>query len=280
MAMTNNAREIPAASDIQALILDMDGVLWRGSQPIGELQRIFARIRSLGWRFCLATNNATLSIAQYVEKVGSFGVTIQPDQVVNSSQAAAHYLQRLYPAGGSVFVVGENGLVDTLAERGFRSINIPPDEANEAASSVLAVVAGMDRQVTYAKISAATRLIRSGVPFIGTNPDRTFPTPIGLVPGAGAILAAIETATDIAPVIVGKPSPEMYEVALERMGVSPQSTLVVGDRLETDIAGGQAMGCLTALVLSGVTNPEAAAQWTPQPDWIAPDLEGLILGFG
>jgi len=105
----------------------------------------------------------------------------------------------------------------------------------------------MDRQVTYNKLKQATLLIRSGLPFIGTNPDRTFPTPQGLVPGSGAILAALEAATDQTPLILGKPSPEMYQVAMERMSVRPENTLVIGDRLETDIVGAQRLGCLTAL---------------------------------
>jgi 4-nitrophenyl phosphatase len=119
-------------------------------------------------------------------------------------------------------------------------------------------------------------LIRSGMPFIGTNPDKTFPTPEGLVPGAGAILASVEAATSVQPIIVGKPSPEMYLVALERMGVYPASTVVVGDRLETDIAGGQQLGCKTGLVLSGVTGFQAARAWVPSPDWIEPDLTALL----
>ena len=273
---TEHQQTIFISNNLQALILDMDGVLWRGSQPIGDLPHIFNCIKENQWKVCLATNNATLSTRQYIEKLAGFGVNLTADQVVNSSQAAAHYLERKHPESGRVYVVGENGLIDTLAEKGFQSVDLTPEKANLAASEILAVVAGMDRQVTYEKLTVATRLIRSGVPFIGTNPDRTFPTPLGLVPGAGAILAALEAATDVQPVICGKPSPEMYEVALERMGVGPEQTLVVGDRLETDIAGGQALGCFTALVLSGVTSPEAASQWMPPPHLISPDLATLL----
>jgi 4-nitrophenyl phosphatase len=135
----------------------------------------------------------------------------------------------------------------------------------------------MDRCLTYDQLARATLLIRSGLPFIGTNPDRSFPTPQGLVPGVGAILAAVETASDVKPVIVGKPQPEMYRFALERLGLTPQETLVVGDRAETDILGAQKIGCRTALVLSGVTSPQAAQDWKPAPDWIGPDLTSLLL---
>ncbi len=112
--------------------------------------------------------------------------------------------------------------------------------------------------MTYQKLSRATLHIRAGAPFYGTNPDKTFPTPQGLVPGAGSILAAIEAATDVKPIIIGKPQPAMMYMALEKLGTLPEETLVVGDRLETDIAAGQAAGCKTALVLSGVSTKQQA----------------------
>lgn len=262
---------------ILALIVDMDGVLWRGEQPIGNLARIFETIADKGLRITLATNNATRSTSQYLKKLNSFGVPLNADQIVNSSMAVAHYLHKTHPYGGKVYIVGENGLAETLSERGFKVIDAPPEEIDYIpVSDFIAVVAAMDRQVTYAKLTAATRLIRSGVPFIGTNPDRTFPTPQGLIPGAGAILAAIEAATDVKPEIIGKPSPEMYRIALERMSVDPRHTLVVGDRLETDIAGGQKIGCRTALVLSGVTTPQQAQNWQPAMDWVADDFASVV----
>jgi 4-nitrophenyl phosphatase len=134
----------------------------------------------------------------------------------------------------------------------------------------------MDRTLTYDKLSRATLLLRAGTPFVATNSDRTFPTPNGLVPGAGAIVAALQTASDVAPFVVGKPGPEMYRVALESMGASPEETLVVGDRLETDIAGAQALGCRTALVLSGVATRAEGLAWKPGLDWIADDLASLL----
>jgi len=114
------------------------------------------------------------------------------------------------------------------------------------------------------------------VVFIATNTDRTYPTPAGLAPGAGSIVTALEVATDQRPTVIGKPSPEMYLLAMERMNTIPSNTLVVGDRLETDIEGAQAIGCLSALVLSGVTLPEQAYAWRPQPDCITADLTSLI----
>ncbi len=251
---------------IRALILDMDGVLWRDNQPIGDLQAIFADIAELGWKVVLATNNATKSIEQFLRKLASFGVNLEPWQVINSAQATAHYLSQLYPDGGTTYVVGEPGLVEILEAKGFMYSEENP----------IAVVVALDRSINYEKLRTATLLIRSGVPFIGTNPDRTFPEPAGQVPGAGSILAAIETATDIKPLVIGKPNPVMYQFALERMGTTPAETLVVGDRLETDIAGAQHLGSPCALVLSGVSSEEAAWAWEPSPDIIANNLTDVI----
>jgi 4-nitrophenyl phosphatase len=244
----------------------MDGVLWQGSQPIGDLPAIFNRIQQRGWKVVLATNNATRTPRQYVDRLAGYGVVVEPWQVVNSVDVAVSYMARRYPAGGTVYVIGEEGITKALAEKGFTTGD----------KNVLAVIAGMDRQLSYEKLSRATLLIRSGVPFIGTNPDRTFPIPEGLVPGAGAILAALETATDVKPLIMGKPSPAIYQLALERLGTTPAETLVVGDRLETDIAGAQAIGCRSAVVLSGVVTPAEAQAWQPQPDIIAKDLASLV----
>lgn len=253
-------------SKIKALILDLDGVLWRANQPIGDLPAIFRHIRERGWKVVLATNNATRTVEQYVERMASYGVVIESWQVVHSGIAAARYLSGLFPAGGPVYVIGEEGVRQALGEHGFYPAEV----------DVLAVVVGMDRSLSYDKLRKATLFIRSGCPFIATNPDRTFPTPDGLVPGAGAILAAIEAASYVSPYVAGKPAPEMYRIALERLQLTPQEVLVVGDRPETDIDGAQRLGCRTALVLSGVVNEEEASLWQPPPDLISTDLATIV----
>lgn len=180
--------------------------------------------------------------------------------------AVASLLAKKHPQGGAVYIVGESGLIEALANAGFY-----PSESN-----CLAVIASMDRCVSFEKLKRATLLIRSGVPFYATNPDRTYPTPAGLIPGAGALVGALEIATDVHPIIAGKPNPTLYEFALERLGVAPEVTLAVGDRLETDILGGQRLGCKTALVLSGIATREEAEKFTPPVDFIFPDLESLL----
>jgi len=251
---------------IRGLILDMDGVLWRADTPIGDLSNIFENIGAKGIKVTFATNNATRSAQQYQQKLLRFGVRVDVGQIINSAIATAYYLKRKFPAGGQVFIVGEQGLIETLEKNGFPFGN----------HDVIAVVAGLDRSINYEKLKQATYIIRSGVPFIATNPDPSYPTPDGLAPGAGSIIAAIETATDVKPVVIGKPKPVMYRIALEYLETAPHETLVVGDRLETDIAGGQELGCKTALVLTGVTTEERALEWSPAPDLIAEDLRSVI----
>lgn len=255
-----------ALESIKGLILDMDGVLWRGDQPLLNLPGFFKEAQSFGLKISLATNNATKSAAQYVEKLASFGAEIEPWQIINSSMAAAYYLREQHPQGGPVYIVGESGLIDSLAEMGFYP----------AESQVLAVVAGLDRTLTYPKLSKACTLIRSGVPFIGTNPDLTFPSPGAITPGAGSILAFIQAGSGVSPTILGKPQPFMFNLALQRMQLQPHQALAVGDRLDTDILGGQRAGCRTAAVLTGVSTLDDIHAWSPAPDLILDSLAGLM----
>ena len=158
------------------------------------------------------------------------------------------------------------GLIETLSQYGFSA----------SPHSPVAVVAGIDFDLTYEKLQTATLLIRSGVPFIGTNPDKSFPIPGGEAPGAGAIIALLEAASDVDATVIGKPRPDMYRAALERLGTTPEETLVVGDRLETDIAGAQQAGCPSAVVLSGVSTPEKIKSWNPKPDIVAENLKSVL----
>lgn len=251
--------------EIKGLILDMDGVLWRGDQPLLDLPAFFVQIHRLGLGYVLATNNSTRSVAQYVEKLASFGAKVEPEHILTSSMAASNYLLSRHPNGGAVYVVGETGLVNTLASDGF----------THSEDKVLAVVAGMDRTLSYAKLSQAARLIREGAEFVGTNPDLTFPTPTGLSPGSGAVLAFLEAASGRKPAVMGKPEPYLYNLAIQRMRALPEEILVVGDRLDTDIQGAQRIGCPTALVLTGVSSRVDASNWQPQPDLILPDAAAL-----
>jgi len=257
-------------SHIKALILDMDGVIWRADAPIGDLAEIFARIEARGLKYVFATNNGTKTPEQYVERLAGFGVNVKPSQVVTSALGVAFMLSHKYPKGTKVFMIGEDGIKVALEEKGFEVLS-----TNDAPEAKV-VVMGIDRNITFDKMREATLLVRSGVPFYATNPDKTFPTPRGEIPGAGAWISVITTATEVEPIIAGKPFPFMMELSLEILGTKKEETLVVGDRLETDIAAGQAVGCKTALVLSGVSTKSQADVWQPQIDMIANDLSSLI----
>src|SRR5690349_7023656 len=246
--------------NIKGLILDMDGVLWKADAPIGDLPSIFARIEALGLKVVFATNNGTRSPQQYVERLAGFGVRVEPWQVVTSSLCMAHLLGQKYEQGTSFFAIGEQGVFEALHEKNFRTLSVA--EAPEAQ----AVVMGIDRQINFEKMREATLLVRAGKPFYATNPDKTFPTPRGEIPGAGAWISVVVTATQVEPVYAGKPYPFIFELALERLGLRKQETLVVGDRLDTDIIAGQTFGAPCALVLSGVSTREQAGAWTPKID--------------
>jgi len=251
---------------LRALLLDMDGVLWRDTEPIGDLPALVQKIEAKGLQTAFVTNNATKTVEQYQEKFRGFGVKIPAERIHTSSKVAAHILSQQHPNRGNVYVIGERGLREAIHDQGF--------QINE--NNPLAVVVGLDRYLTYEKLATATRLIRAGAAFIGTNPDRTLPSPDGQVPGAGSILAALEASTGVKPTIIGKPEPALLDSALAQLGILPEESLMVGDRVETDVVAGQKAGCRTALLLSGVTGKAAARAWKPAPDYIENDLVTLI----
>ena len=255
---------------IKSLIIDMDGVIWRSDAPIGDLAAIFNRVRERGLKFVFATNNSTKTSEQYVRRLKEFGVEVEPWQVVTSSQAAGHAMAQKFPPGTKVFMIGEEGLRIPLQEEGFEILS------TEDAPQAKVVVMGLDRSVNFQKLVEATLLVRGGVPFYATNTDRTFPTPRGQIPGAGAWISVITTATNAEPIVAGKPFPFLMDLSMERLGTANVETLVIGDRLETDIAAGQAVGCPTALVLSGVSSREQGENWKPTIDFVAEDLATLI----
>jgi len=264
--------------EIKALILDMDGVLWRAGEPIGDLKANFEAIARRKLKVSLATNNSTRTSADYVQKLASFGVQIDESQVFNASSAAATLLKEKFPDGGDVYIVGESGLTDALTVQGFRPYTAEENDFPPALekNSPVAVVSGLDLGISYKKLAHATLLIRAGVPFYATNPDKSYPSPYGQLPGAGAIHALLTAASGVEPIVAGKPIPYLFELAMQQMGVSPTDTLVIGDRLETDILGGQSAGCKTALVLSGVAAREEGEAWMPKVDIIVEKLSDLV----
>jgi len=258
-----------SVTDIQAFLLDMDGVVYRGASPLPGATEFLSRLQSDRVPFLFVTNNSTRTPQQYVDKLSSVGVDISPETVLTSALATAGYLAQSAPAGTRVLVVGEIGLVMALEQQGFVITE------NHAEAEI--VVAGFDSGVTWDKLARATLAIRRGAPFVATNPDRTLPTEDGLVPGAGSILAAIEAASDVSPQVVGKPESTIYEQALSTLGTDPGTTAMVGDRLDTDIVGARRLGLPTIGVLTGVSTAEEFAQGGT--DWVFPDLAGLLAAW-
>ncbi len=257
---------------INNLILDMDGVLWRGETPQPGLVDFFTTLRRLQIGFVLATNNATKMAVQYTQKLARFEVDVPPEQILTSAETTASYLQGAYAAGTAVYVVGTDGLREAMQVKGFSVIG--PDEVEQGATAPL-VVAGFTPTATYRELAMGALLVQKGAAFVGTNPDKTIPHELGSLPGAGALLAVIETATGVAPVTIGKPGPIVFEEALRRLKGAKENTAMVGDRLSTDIAGAKGAGLTAILLLSGIsTRAEAEACATP-PDFIFDDIVEL-----
>lgn len=257
-------------ASLRHLIIDMDGVLWHGDNPLPGLVEFFAVLRRRNITFILATNNASKTPDQYVVKLTRMGVEVSHDEILTSAQAAALYLSQQSSNGARVFAVGEDGVRQALAERGFFLCDLYNVNAQF-------VVVGMDRGLSWDKLATATLNIRAGAKFIGTNPDTTLPTERGITHGNGAILAALQTATGIIPTIIGKPEPIMYQQAMARLGGTTEDTWALGDRLETDILGAKRAGIRSILVLSGITTREDLAASDYQPEIVLPDIAALTI---
>ena len=264
--------------NIRALIIDMDGVLWHGTQAIPGLVEFFQTLDELQIRYILATNNASLTPEQYVTKLAKMGVTVAQNLILTSGIATALYLSdQVNPAETRVFVVGEDGATQPLLERGFTltglyEVNNSDKPAQKGADIV---VCGKDETLTWAKLATATLNIRAGAKFIGTNADTTLPTEHGITHGNGAILAALEVATGVTPTIIGKPEPIIYQQALTLLGVSPDETVALGDRLETDILGAVRTGIRSIMVLTGVSTEADLIDSDYQPTWVMPDIRAV-----
>jgi 4-nitrophenyl phosphatase len=251
--------------ELRGLIIDMDGVLWRGDTPLPGLLDFFEVLRRQEIRFVLATNNNTRTPAEFAEKLRRMGVEVDPAAVLTASVATVHYLKAHFPPGSRLYAVAEAPFKALIEAAGFIL----------AERKVAAVVASLDRAITYDMFKRATLLIRAGAEFIGANPDPTYPTEEGLVPGSGMVLAALAATTGRQPIVMGKPEHWMFDIALERMGLPAAQVASLGDRLETDILGGQRAGLKTILVLSGITTPDMLAASPVRPTWVFSGIEEL-----
>ncbi len=258
--------ESVALGDYRGFIFDMDGVIYRGDAVLPGAADFIAALKAAGIPYIYLTNNSTTPPGQVAERLARMGIPTDPGEVLTSAQATAAALKAEMPAG-RVIVVGEEGIRDALLQEGF---TLTDDHRNADA-----VVVGLDRHFTYARLREAALAVRNGARFVATNTDRTLPTEIGLVPGAGTMVGALELATDVAPTVIGKPSAEIFRQALQKLGVDAEHVVTVGDRPETDILGSQAAGLKAIAVLTGVGTAEDFAALQPPPDWVFADLTEL-----
>ena len=264
--------------NIRALIIDMDGVLWHGTQAMPGLVEFFKTLNDLDIRYILATNNASLTLDQYVTKLANMGVTVSQKQILTSGMATALYLsERVNPKETRVFVVGEDGATQPLLDLGFTLTGLyevdNSDKPEQKGADI--VVCGKDETLTWAKLATASLNIRAGASFIGTNADTTLPTEHGITHGNGAILAALEVATGVSPTIIGKPEPIIYQQALGLLGISPDETVALGDRLETDILGAVRTGIRSIMVLTGISSEADLQDSGYQPTWVMADIRAV-----
>lgn len=264
---------------IGGLIIDMDGVLWHGKQPLPGLSPFFELLRNQQLPFVLATNNASLTQQQYIDKLSAMGVSVSADEVLTSSMATATFLRENLPDSKKrVFVIGEDGLKQPLEAEGFvltdlYQVNQPDKGITDKGADI--VVSGLDRTLTWDKLATATLNIRAGALFYATNADTTLPTELGEVIGNGGTLAALEAATGVKPVSIGKPEPILYQQALKLLGTHEGNTIAIGDRLNTDILGAVNAGIRSIMVLTGVSSLADVETVDYKPTWILKDLEAV-----
>jgi HAD superfamily hydrolase (TIGR01450 family) len=261
----------PLLQSYDHVLLDLDGCVWVGEQPTRGAAEAIAAIRSEGKSLAFLTNDARRAPEEYVRKLWGHGVQASLEEVVTAG-AAIQFVLAGRGDGGGAYVIGSPAIFRHVAEAGHRILNGTP----RASQADVVVVAGHD-EFRFDELRPASRAVLAGAEMIAAGRDRYFPTDDGVSPGTGAIVAALEYATSRPARSVGKPDPEMFLTALDRLG--PGRTLVIGDRLDSDLAGAAGVGLDGAIVLTGVTTrAEAEAASEPEPVAIADDLHSLLLG--
>ena len=244
------------------ILLDVDGVVRRGPEPIPGAGTTVTALAARNIAVGFVTNNATLTPEQMAQRLGEVGVVAAPEQIVTSASAAAALLE----PGTRCLVIGMEGLRTALRERGCVEVTEP--------AAAQAVVVGFDRDLVWDDLRRATLALHAGARFLATNDDPTFPSAEGLWPGNGAVVAALERSSGRTAEVAGKPHPPLLQAAADRLGGRP--ILFVGDRHSTDIAGGAAMGWDTALVLTGVTSAAEVAGLQPAPTYVLQSIADLL----
>lgn len=242
--------------EYKGYLIDLDGTMYRGTEPIEDAADFIKRLIDKGIPYLFVTNNSSRTPAQVAEKLRSFQIPAEEDQVFTSSLATANYIYER-DKDASVYVIGEEGIQTAIAEKGFAKGGEDADY----------VVIGIDREITYEKLAVACLAVRNGAKFISTNGDIALPTERGLMPGNGAFTSVIAVSTETKPVFIGKPEPVIVDQALKILGTSKAETLMVGDNYNTDIMAGVNAGLDTLLVHTGVTTKEHLINYKIQPTY-------------
>jgi HAD superfamily hydrolase (TIGR01450 family) len=250
---------------VTVVVLDLDGVLWRGDEAIpGSVDAVQA-LRDSGTPVAFLTNNSSLRVEDYLEKFARFGIAAEAGEVLTSAQAAAALLGGSMPKGSKVLPCAGAGVVEALGGEGFEIVDDAPADA---------VVVGWHRDFDFERLDRASRAVRDGARFVATNTDPTYPGTPHVLPGAGAIVAAVATASGRTPEVAGKPQPACAALVRERLG---DDGVMVGDRPSTDGAMATALGWPFALVLSGIGGHDPSEPVpTPPPAFVADDLAALV----
>lgn len=260
--------------DYRGAILDVDGTVVRGEQRLPGAVEGLTALEERGISRLFVSNNPTHRPSEYAEKLAAAGIDASAEEVMTAATSTVAYLQRNHD-GERVYLVGESGLHEQLTAAGF-TVDVAGEVGSDAAKPDVAVVS-IDREFDYDLLSEVLRVVRADdTPIVGTDPDAVIPAAGGDVPGSGAMIAAVSDVAEREPdAVLGKPHPLTRELALERLDVTAEACLVVGDRLDTDIALGAESGMTTVLVRSGVTDDARLARATVTPDYVVDSLAAL-----
>lgn len=254
------------------LLVDLDGVVYRGQDPVPGTAALLAERVARGDVVVYVTNNSMHYRADYVERLAAMGCPVTADRVVSSPRATALYLQANHPEVRRALAIGRSGLRRELQDVGIEVVMAEDAGARMAAEGIDgvaasggpgAVVVGLDPELTYMRLAAAADCVRAGALFIATNRDPLYPTERGLLPGAGSMVCAVESASGRSPLVIGKPEPALLETAARAAGGDPKAAVMIGDSLASDMAAARAVGCRSVLMLTGVTTPAQAAALPP-----------------
>jgi NagD protein len=245
---------------------EMDGVLIKGQTMIPGADQFISRLQEKEIPYLVLTNNPSYTQRDLAHRLDNIGLNVPPERIFTSAMATAHFLDSQRP-DGTAFVIGDSGLTEAVHGVGYVITDIEPDY----------VVLGETKTYNYEMLTKAIRLINDGARFVATNPDPSGPEEHGLVPACGAVAALIEKATGKAPFFVGKPNPLMMRTALNYLGIHSEETMMIGDRMDTDIVAGVESGMMTTLVLSGVTKADEIENYPYRPGQVLAGIADLVI---